>query len=112
MRIIRRPELMELVKKGDVIYSNIRDYNLEGLHIASYFSEVDFCTMNLLDELEINEWSERFDILDKALSDNNFHFELSMDYFGNEGLFDDNQQYVIYEREDVERLIKRLQEFI
>ena len=112
MRIIRRPELMELVKKGDVIYSNIRDYNLEGLNIASYFSEVDFCTMNLLDELEINKWSERFDISDKALSDNNFHFELSMDYFGREGLYEDERYYAVYEKEDLERLIKRLQEFV
>ena len=64
------------------------------------------------DFMYVDKDYERWDILDRAKKDSNFHFELSMDYFGNEGLFDDNQQYVIYEREDIERLIKRLQEFI
>ena len=112
MRIVKRPELMEMLKKRNVIYSNVYSESLDGLNIASYFSEADFTTMDLLDELEVDKDYERWDILDRAKKDSNFHFELSMDYFGNEGLFDDNQQYVIYEREDVERLIKRLQEFI
>ena len=112
MRIVKRPELMEMLKKRNVIYSNVYSESLDGLNIASYFSEADFATMDLLDELEVDKDYERWDILDRAKKDSNFHFELSMDYFGNEGLFDDNQQYVIYEREDIERLIKRLQEFV
>ena len=83
--------------------------------LAVHIQEIDSRSKSnehRIDELEVDKDYERWDILDRAKKDSNFHFELSMDYFGNEGLFDDNQQYVIYEREDVERLIKRLQEFV
>ena len=35
-----------------------------------------------------------------------------MDYFGREGLYEDERYYAVYEKEDLERLIKRLQEFV
>ena len=76
------------------------------------FSEADFATMDLLDELEVDKDYERWDILDRAKKDSNFHFELSMDYFGREGLYEDERYYAVYEKEDLERLIKRLQEFV
>ena len=111
MRIVKRPELMEMIKEKPVIYSEIYDYDLEGLYIASHFCDADFATMNLLDELEDDEM-ERWDIIDKAKSDSNFHFELSMNYFGREGLFKDEHCYAVYEKEDLEKLIKRLQGFL
>ena len=112
MRIVKRPELMEMLKKRNVIYSNVYSESLDGLNIASYFSEADFATMDLLDELEVDKDYERWNILDRAKKDSNFHFELSMDYFGREGLYEDERYYAVYEKEDLERLIKRLQEFV
>ena len=37
MRIVKRPELMEMLKKRNVIYSNVYSESLDGLNIASYF---------------------------------------------------------------------------
>jgi hypothetical protein len=111
MKIITRKELIEY--PTDVIFSYYSPCCFNGLH-AKYadktFGAVDFLIDDLIAPIECNdseEFVEKCELMEKGGS-----ADLDFEYTGREGLFEDKQLFAIYEKKDIEKLIKRLQNVI
>lgn len=110
MYIVKRPELMNMLKeKNNVVYSEVNEYSIDGLYIGKYLGEHDFMTKDLLDNIKINDRNEMFwQELDKMKQDPNYKSEIDFERESRDGIFDDEQEYLIYETKDIERLIENL----
>lgn len=107
MKIVTRKEFMELIKTRDVIFSDIRYHEIEGLNIGSYFSESDFIRTSLISRVDNDETC-----LSTEDISNKVDFELDLDCGCRDGMYNDNDVYAIYEKEDIEKLALRLKNFI
>ena len=110
MFIVKRPELMKMLKENsNVVYSEVNEYRIDGLYIGKYLGEHDFMTKDLLENIKINDRNGMFwEELDKMKEDSNYKSEIDFDRESRDGMFDDEQEYLIYENKDIERLIDNL----
>ena len=110
MFIVKRPELMKMLKENNnVVYSEVNEYCIDGLYIGKYLGEHDFMTKDLLENIKINDRNGMFwEELDKMKEDSNYKSEIDFDRESGDGMFDDEQEYLIYENKDIERLINNL----
>ena len=110
MFIVKRPELMKMLKENsNVVYSEVNEYCINGLYIGKYLGEHDFMTKDLLENIKINDRNGMFwEELDKMKEDSNYKSEIDFDRESRDGMFDDEQEYLIYENKDIERLIDNL----
>jgi len=110
MFIVKRPELMKMLKENsNVVYSEVNEYCIDGLYIGKYLGEHDFMTKDLLENIKINDRNGMFwEELDKMKEDSNYKSEIDFDRESRDGMFDDEQEYLIYENKDIERLIDNL----
>lgn len=109
MYIVKRPELMNILKEKNIIYSEVNDYSIDGLYIGKYLGEHDFMTKDLLENIKIGDRDKMFwQELDKMKQDPNYKSEIDFDRETRDGMFDDEQEYLIYETKDIERLIENL----
>lgn len=110
MFIVKRPELMKMLKENsNVVYSEVNEYCIDGLYIGKYLGEHDFMTKDLLENIKINDRNGMFwEELDKMKEDSNYKSEIDFDRESRDGMFDDEQEYLIYENKDIERLINNL----
>ena len=110
MFIVKRPELMKMLKENsNVVYSEVNECCIEGLYIGKYLGEHDFMTKDLLENIKINDRNGMFwEELDKMKEDSNYKSEIDFDRESRDGMFDDEQEYLIYENKDIERLIDNL----
>ena len=110
MFIVKRPELMKMLKENsNVVYSEVNEYCIDGLYIGKYLGEHDFMTKDLLENIKINDRNGMFwEELDKMKEDSNYKSEIDFDRESKDGMFDDEQEYLIYENKDIERLINNL----
>ena len=110
MFIVKRPELMKMLKENsNVVYSEVNEYCIDGLYIGKYLGEHDFVTKDLLENIKINDRNGMFwEELDKMKEDSNYKSEIDFDRESRDGMFDDEQEYLIYENKDIERLIDNL----
>ena len=110
MFIVKRPELMKMLEKNsNVVYSEVNEYCINGLYIGKYLGEHDFMTKDLLENIKINDRNGMFwEELDKMKEDSNYKSEIDFDRESRDGMFDDEQEYLIYENKDIERLIDNL----
>ena len=110
MFIVKRPELMKMIKENsNVVYSEVNEYCIDGLYIGKYLGEHDFMTKDLLENIKINDRNGMFwEELDKMKEDSNYKSEIDFDRESRDGMFDDDQEYLIYENKDIERLIGNL----
>ena len=110
MFIVKRPELMKMLKENsNVVYSEVNEYCIDGLYIGKYLGEHDFMTKDLLENIKINDRNGMFwEELDKMKEDSNYKSEIDFDRELRDGMFDDEQEYLIYENKDIERLINNL----
>ena len=110
MFIVKRPELMKMLKENsNVVYSEVNEYCIDGLYIGKYLGEHDFMTKDLLENIKINDRNGMFwEELDKMKEDSNYKSEIDFDRESRDGMFDDDQEYLIYENKDIERLIDNL----
>jgi len=119
MKIVNKREFMKL--KTPILYSHYRPCVIEGLFVCEDNTSCgmnDFCETTLLDEQQpigVTEddmvgWSDgdRVDLLDRAEKQGE-QFELDLDCGCREGLYDDTRLYVVYEPQDMKKLIDRLQ---
>lgn len=101
MYVVKRKELMELIEKQNrVIYSCVYGSSIEGLYIGYYFSSSDFGTIDLIDNVECEFVEDVY-----AIKENKQHFKFDLECGQREGLYDDDKEYVIYEKNDIESLI-------
>ena len=110
MFIVKRPELMKMLKENsNVVYSEVNEYCIDGLYIGKYLGEHDFMTKDLLENIKINDRNGMFwEELDKMKEDSNYKSEIDFDRESRDGMFDEEQEYLIYENKDIERLIDNL----
>lgn len=110
MFIVKRLELMKMLKENsNVVYSEVNEYCIDGLYIGKYLGEHDFMTKDLLENIKINDRNGMFwEELDKMKEDSNYKSEIDFDRESRDGMFDDEQEYLIYENKDIERLIDNL----
>lgn len=110
MFIVKRPELMKMLKENSiVVYSEVNEYCIDGLYIGKYLGEHDFMTKDLLENIKINDRNGMFwEELDKMKEDSNYKSEIDFDRESRDGMFDNEQEYLIYENKDIERLIDNL----
>ena len=110
MFIVKRPELMKMLKENsNVVYSEVNEYCIDGLYIGKYLGEHDFMTKDLLENIKINDRNGMFwEELDKMKEDSNYKSEIDFDRESRDGMFDNEQEYLIYENKDIERLIDNL----
>ena len=110
MFIVKRPELMKMLKENsNVVYSEVNEYCIDGLYMGKYLGEHDFMTKDLLENIKINDRNGMFwEELDKMKEDSNYKSEIDFDRESRDGMFDDEQEYLIYENKDIERLIDNL----
>ena len=110
MFIVKRPELMKMLKENsNVVYSEVNEYCIDGLYIGKYLGEHDFMTKDLLENIKINDRNGMFwEELNKMKEDSNYKSEIDFDRESRDGMFDDEQEYLIYENKDIERLINNL----
>ena len=110
MFIVKRPELMKMLKENsNVVYSEVNEYCIDGLYIGKYLGEHDFMIKDLLENIKINDRNGMFwEELDKMKEDSSYKSEINFDRESRDGMFDDEQEYLIYENKDIERLINNL----
>lgn len=111
MFIVKRNQFMnELRDRKNIIYSELQNYSICGLYRGIYYNEYDFLTMDLIDT-NLN-FEELTPVIDKAKADKDYKFELDLNCCQRDGLFNDHQYYVIYEKSDILKLINELYEIL
>lgn len=117
MIIVNREEFLNL--EDPVLYLKCDKWgNPEGELSISYGrcgTSDDFVTVPLHGFVKewcgsgsVNDYSEDFDILKKALDDKNEHFEWDYTMTSRDGLYDKDQLFMIYEKLDLLKLISEL----
>src|SRR5579859_2553998 len=103
MKIYSRTEFMKLPE--GIIFSSGEPYAFSGLYIKGETWKVDFLESDLIniDSFSSNDNAEK--MYDMETKGNSYPINKS---YGREGLFDDNILYLVYEKEDLEYLIKVL----
>ena len=105
MKIVARKEFLELPE--GTVYSRYKPHVIEELFIKgdAFFAENnDFSAVSLIGNIECNSTGEYFEILE---SNKEFRYEYECGC--RDGMFDESQQFVIYDKEDVRALISALE---
>ena len=108
MRIINKQEFYKM--PAGTLYSEFEPDILNNLLVKgqTFYNgkePIDYLECSLIDCIDCNEHSN---ILTKADNDSNFSFDFNYDNFGRNGIFDEDQKYMVYEKKDVEKLIEFL----
>lgn len=111
MRIVKKPEMMKILEKENVIYSEVNGYIIDGLYggLQSDFSDILY--NDLLTSIYSNSSNEYFDILDDA-KENGSEFKLDLECTCREGMFDDDQEYMVYDKDDIKQLVDKLSRYL
>lgn len=107
MKIVNRNTFLSL--PAETLYSEYELCVFGDLSIkCDTVGQNDFVTQKIADSVRCNDSEEFFDILDAAARTGE-SFSMDFDYASRDGLFgDDDQLFVVWEREDVIALIERL----
>jgi len=111
MKAISRQELIKL--PTSTLFSRIDGGVINSLSIKkSNFREWinDFTEQDLLSEINVskkeNNYNDFYDMLENVPCDNKF--TLDYDMITRDGMYDENQIYVIWDNDDIGRLIEQL----
>jgi len=108
MKIITRKQLME--SPAGTLFSYYEPCIFRGLYIKDSEpndGSTDFVVSSLIGAVSHDNSDEYVEILERMESGESL--PVDFEFTGREGLFDDEQLFSIYEKQDVEILIKRLQ---
>ena len=107
MKIVRREDFMYKVHQGNILYSEVRkDDNLLGLKKATKLDECTYMKKSLLMD------HDYYDTIYEAKQDKNKEVSLDIDDYKTHRNMMDDRFYAIYEKEDILKLIKELQELL
>lgn len=107
MRIVNLPTFLAL--KGEVLFSKYQQICFSDLAIkVDNCGEIDFVTQEITGAIESEGSNDYFDILLKAETTGE-SIPLDLDCAGRDGMFEEDQLFAIWEAQDVDKLIARLQ---
>jgi hypothetical protein len=108
MKILNRKQLMAM--PAGTVFSYYEPINFNGLYIKSSEPDnnPDFFVQDLIGAVENNSSDDFFTKCEQM--EEGASLPVDFEISGREGLFDDKLRYAIYEKEDVEKLIKILEE--
>ena len=72
--------------------------------------ESDFVAASLTDEIDANDSVEMADKLFAAMQDPNLSIPVYFEAYSRDGMFEDDQMFAVYEKADIEGLVKKLSE--
>lgn len=105
MRIVSKKTFMALPQ--GTIFSEYKPCIISGLFIKGCNPgewRSDYLELDLIESVECKDSEERVDILDNSELDGS-EFKFDYELYGRNGLFEDDQLYLVYSKEDVKRLI-------
>lgn len=106
MRLLTRKEF--LATPSGTIYSKYESLgNLEGLAVKTATWDNDWIYYSLIGEFDAENTEEEF-----AIEESNESFTLDLEATGRDGLFDEDQVFAVYEKDDVVRLRDRLNDLL
>ncbi|MBB6694363.1 hypothetical protein H7B90_23485 [Cohnella xylanilytica] len=109
MRIVNRKEFLHL--PSGTVYSRFQPMMIEGLMVKGDSLSNDWTYSNLIEDVDANSSEEFSNILLDAM-DNGTSFSMDLECYGRDGSYDDSSMFAIYDRDDVERLVDRLQSIL
>lgn len=107
MRIVNLTEFRKL-KPGTVFMKYTPQY-FEELCVKGDTWDSDFLCEAITNEIDCNDSGERCDCLFEAQEDSAKSLKLDFDCTGRDGCHDPNQLFAVYEKEDLQGLIRKLQ---
>jgi len=106
MRVVNRSVFLSL--PAGTIFCKFEPLIFGDLLIKGETSSNDFMYQSIADAVDYENTDHFVDLMDKAAKDG-ASVAMDFDCQSRDGLFDDNQLFAIWERQDVEGLIARLQ---
>lgn len=112
MRIVNRKEFLQL--PSGTLYCKYEHTSAYNISIKYDTWESDWLHQELptLWSPDESSSSDLYDKLDKAESDSSYSFSQDLESSNRDGHFDENQMFLIYEKEDIIKLIKKLKSLI
>ena len=112
MKIVNKEEFYKLSE--GVVYSEyepciITELFIKGSTLSSKNTPIDYTCLSLIGNLDSNNSEEFYNILESS-QENKTTFKLDFENYSRDGLYGDDQLYCIYEKQDLEELIKVLQD--
>lgn len=107
MRIVNRKEFLSM--PSGTVYSHYMPQVSEGLMIKGDTWTNDWLYQDLLFNVEGESSDEASDKLTDA-EENGTSFKLDLNCGSRDGMFDENQLFMVYEKSDIERLIEALKD--
>lgn len=107
MRIVNRKEFISM--PSGTVYSHYMPQVSEGLMIKGDTWTNDWLYQDLLFNVEGGSSDEASDKLTDA-EENGTSFKLDLDCGSRDGMFDEDQLFMVYEKSDIERLIESLKD--
>jgi hypothetical protein len=113
MKILKKEDFLKI--KGSFLYSSSCNYDFENLNIKLKNIKKDKESIDWFYNPFINCWPKNekvynikrlFDFLDECLKNKN-SFELDLNTVERDGFFDEDF-FLVYEKKDIEKLIKKL----
>ncbi len=111
MKILTRKQFMEM--PAGTVYSYYEPCIFHGLIVKDSEPKEqgpDFVVSGIIGAIECNNSDEFIDKCHEM--EQGGSVPMDFEYSGREGMFDDKQLFAVYEKADVEKLIKRLQDTI
>jgi hypothetical protein len=109
MKIVDLKTFLELPE--NTLYSKYGSCVFGDLQIKMETTHNDFFTQQICDSIECSGSDEYFDKLEAA-QHGGVSLKMDFDIMGRDGLFENDQLFAVWENEDVEALIERLQECV
>lgn len=107
MKILNREEFFKLPQ--GVLYSEYEPDDLfYNMFIKGEQLKSDYVEMSIIGNIEANSSDERYETIDSAKENKN-SIKLDFEKYGRNGMYDEEQLYALYEKQDLEDLIKCLQ---
>jgi hypothetical protein len=110
MKIINRKQFLEAPE--GTIYSKFEPCIIDGLYIKNESLGNDWYYQDLINSIECNDSGEYTDKLSKAKDDPEYELRQDYNVGQRDGLFDEKQLFLIYDKDDVVKLMKALFEVI
>ena len=109
VRIITRKQLLSLPE--NILYSHYEPCNFGNLQIkGESIRDIDFYSQSITDAIDCDSSGEFADIL-FAAQETGRSFKMDFYCESRDGMFDSNETlFAVWEKDDIEQLIKRLQE--
>ena len=114
MKLLNRKQFLETEKVVFSFYSEKSFLDWSGLYVKYQTLGNDFCFTDIFNQIGFefsNSWDENGYIANKKL-ENGEEISIDTECGERDGFFDDKQRFIVYSKEDVEKMIKALQKTI